>query len=125
MTSSRRALAAFHRAVLDVRAHRVAVEDFQRTLYASEGLILINGTHPTVATPRVSTARGPSCLVVFSTQALARKDAAQHPGYWPWQTELWWLVAGLPGDWGLLINPGGPTIRLDAACWQGLRWPAP
>lgn len=115
MTTPSLPLSGFHSAVLDYRAHRVPIDAFLATLRNCEGVILVAGNSPFAAAPLVHRRRcAAPCLVVFSSFAFARRHAARHAGYRPWLTDLWWLVSGMPSDWGLLINPGGPSVRLEA-----------
>lgn len=115
-------LPEFHAAVLDYRARRIGIDAFADTLRRCEGVILVAGDSPQAATPLVRQRAGTApCLVVFSGFPLARRHAARHPGYRPWLTALWWLVSGMPPDWGILVNPGGPSVRLEAADLTPLR----
>ena len=116
MTPATLPLSGFHSAVLDYRAHRMSLEAFLGILRACEGVILVEGDSPQAAAPLVHRRTGAvPCLVVFSTFDFARRYGARHAGYRPWLTGLWWLISGMPPDWGILINPGGPSVRLDAA----------
>jgi len=109
-------LSSFHSAVLDYRAHRMSLDAFLDILRTCEGVILVEGDSPQAAAPLVHRRTGAAtCLVVFSSFDFARRHADNHAGYRPWLTGLWWLVSGMPPDWGILINPGGPSVRLDAA----------
>ena len=116
MTAPSVPLSRFHSAVLDYRAHRMSLDAFLAILRDCEGVILVSGDSPQAAAPLVHRRTGSTpCLIVFSTFAFARRHAARHASYRPWLTGLWWLISGMPPDWGLLINPGGPSLRLEAA----------
>jgi hypothetical protein len=115
MTPPSLPLSGFHSAVLDYRSHRTSLDSFLAVLRDCEGVILVSGNSPLAAMPLVHRRTGTApCLVVFSTFAFARRHAARHAAYRPWLTGLWWLVSGMPSDWGILINPGGPSVRLEA-----------
>lgn len=121
MTPSPIALAGFHSAVLDYRAHRTDLKALLTTLRASQGLILVDGTSALDARPLLTMAACLACLVLFSTEPLAYRYAAAHPSHHPWLTDLWWLVAGMPRHWGMDINPEGPRVRIEASAWHALR----
>jgi len=115
MTPPSLPLSGFHSAVLDYRARRISPEAFRDILRDCEGVILVSGDSPQAAAPLVHRRPGAApCLVVFTTFDFARQHAVRHAGYRPWLTNLWWLVSGMPPDWGILINPGGPSVRLEA-----------
>jgi len=121
MTTIPIALAGFHSAVLDYRAHRTALGTFLVSLRASQGYILVEGTSARDARPLIFNDHDTTRLVLFSKEGLAARCAARHPDYHPWLTDLWWLVEGMPKRWGIVVNPGGPRVRIDAADWHALR----